>query len=549
MISVSTNSAALTAQRYLGQSSSAASSSIAKISSGSRIVRASDDASALAISNKLRADISALQQASRNASQGASLLQVANGALDRISDILTRMKTLATQVVNGTLSNIERQYSQQEFSQLVNQIQQISDQTRWNGQPLLNGGDKSLANVNPSPTVNQTGQVAGLAAVAGIFTNASIVGGAAGTIDGYVEGPVRNVAVTEPSTGQYQIEVTIGTQTFRGFVSAGTPANAGIFMQSLQNNHSTFVLSNTGGAVPAAGNAAAITANLNTLFQLSDPGTPPANFQSNASTTTNAVGVFTQDPAATLADVISANGGVADGTYTVTSRAVPNANGVDFDTILRLQNNSGEVFESRIFQSNVVPAGTETQQQRVLFSNGLELIFQRQQLASTTAPASFTAGPPVVIGAGNIGTEEYNSVQFSVTNGTATTLSFQVGERGTDLITIGFSSTTAANLGLDTVNIETLAGGQAASAAIDNAVIRVNNATAQIGAIQSRMEYVEANIATITENLTAAKGVFFDVDFAAEVTESTKQQTLTSAGVSMLAQANQLPQQLLNLLQ
>jgi flagellin len=105
MLSVTTNTAALTAQRNLSTNSDAASSAIAKMSSGSRIVKPSDDAASLAISNKLRADIVSLEQAGRNASQGASLLQVANGAYDRISDMLARMKVLATQVINGTLRN------------------------------------------------------------------------------------------------------------------------------------------------------------------------------------------------------------------------------------------------------------------------------------------------------------------------------------------------------------------------------------------------------------------------------------------------------------
>src|SRR6185369_3417598 len=112
MLSVTTNTAALTAQRNLSTNSEMASNSIARMSSGSRIVKPSDDASSLAISNKLRSDIAALEQAGRNASQGASLLQVANGAYDNIGNMLTRMKVLATQVINGTLSTSERLFAQ-----------------------------------------------------------------------------------------------------------------------------------------------------------------------------------------------------------------------------------------------------------------------------------------------------------------------------------------------------------------------------------------------------------------------------------------------------
>jgi len=126
MNSILTNTAASSAQRFLGIASGKAESSISKMSSGSRIVKASDDAASLAISNKLRSDIATLTQANRNASQGASMLQVANGGLNQIGDLLSRMKTLSTQVVNGTLSSAERQFAQQEFDQLVTQVGETS---------------------------------------------------------------------------------------------------------------------------------------------------------------------------------------------------------------------------------------------------------------------------------------------------------------------------------------------------------------------------------------------------------------------------------------
>jgi len=202
MLSATTNTAALTAQRFLSQSSDAASSSIAKMSSGSRIVKASDDASSLAIGNKLRADIAALTQAGRNASQGASLLQVTNGALDRIGDILTRLKTLSTQVINGTLSVNERQFAQQEFGQLVTQIDEISAQTRWNNVSMLNGGDKTLASTN-SLGGNISAGITGLdAANTSYFTSATafVTAGATGEISGTIKG----VTVTDLG-GQYKI--------------------------------------------------------------------------------------------------------------------------------------------------------------------------------------------------------------------------------------------------------------------------------------------------------------------------------------------------------
>ena len=107
-LTATTNTTANTAIRYLRQNDAAASSSLAKLSSGSRIVKSSDDAASLAVGTKIKADVTALKQAAVNASQASSLLQVADGGMSRISDILQRMKALATQSQSGSVTDAER---------------------------------------------------------------------------------------------------------------------------------------------------------------------------------------------------------------------------------------------------------------------------------------------------------------------------------------------------------------------------------------------------------------------------------------------------------
>ena len=151
-----TNTSANTALRYLSQNNAAASSSLAKLSSGSRIVKASDDAASLAVGTKIKADVTALKQAQVNAGQASSVLQVADGALSQTSDILMRLKALSVQAQSGSVSDNERNFLDKEFSALVDQIDDIANQTKFNGQTLLNG-DKGVtiatANNNPLPTV------------------------------------------------------------------------------------------------------------------------------------------------------------------------------------------------------------------------------------------------------------------------------------------------------------------------------------------------------------------------------------------------------------
>ncbi|MDX1400516.1 MAG: flagellin [Kiloniellales bacterium] len=145
MAVVTTNTAANSALRFLTQNSQEASNSIARIASGSRIVRASDDAAGLAISARLSADAAALQQAGTNAAQGASVLQVADGGLARISNVLERLQTLAAQSLSGVPSDNERRFIDAEFQQLLSEINGITATTSFNGTDLLdNAGSLSF---------------------------------------------------------------------------------------------------------------------------------------------------------------------------------------------------------------------------------------------------------------------------------------------------------------------------------------------------------------------------------------------------------------------
>jgi len=135
---VATNTAANSALRYLNYNSSQASSSVGKLASGSRIVKASDDAAGLAIGTRLKADVTALTQSGINAAQGASVVQVADGGLARIGDVLQRMKALAAQSLSGVPTDTERGFIDAEFQQLLSEVDDIATTTRFNGASLLN---------------------------------------------------------------------------------------------------------------------------------------------------------------------------------------------------------------------------------------------------------------------------------------------------------------------------------------------------------------------------------------------------------------------------
>ncbi|QCK85579.1 hypothetical protein E8L99_07255 [Phreatobacter aquaticus] len=145
---ISTNTAANSAVRYLNMNSADQSSSLSKLASGSRISQASDDAAGLAISTRISSDVTTLTQAATNASHGISVLQTADGGAANISDILQRMKALASQSASGTVTDTERAYIDAEFSQLTDEIDGTATSTRYNGQSLLDGTSSFATGVN-----------------------------------------------------------------------------------------------------------------------------------------------------------------------------------------------------------------------------------------------------------------------------------------------------------------------------------------------------------------------------------------------------------------
>jgi flagellin len=172
---VATNTAANSALRFLNKNSSAAAGSVGKLASGSRIVKASDDAAGLAIGTRLMADVTALTQAGINASQGASVVQVADGGLGRIGDVLQRMKALAAQSLSGVPTNTERGFIDAEYQELVSEVTAIAQTTRFNGQSLLDGTATSqsyFVGTDVSDTIDV--DFGGLAAASAAFDAVSL---------------------------------------------------------------------------------------------------------------------------------------------------------------------------------------------------------------------------------------------------------------------------------------------------------------------------------------------------------------------------------------
>ncbi|HTO62317.1 MAG TPA: flagellin [Bradyrhizobium sp.] len=148
MPAINTNTAANSAVRYLNLNSAQESSALSKLSSGSRITSASDDAAGLAISTRISSDITTLQQAATNTSEATAILQTADGGASNISDILARMKSLASESASGTVTDSSRTYINSEFTQLSSEIDSIASGTRYSSQSLLDGSSVFASGVS-----------------------------------------------------------------------------------------------------------------------------------------------------------------------------------------------------------------------------------------------------------------------------------------------------------------------------------------------------------------------------------------------------------------
>lgn len=257
---ISTNIAANSAVRYLNVNSADQTSSLSKLASGSRISQASDDAAGLAISTRITSDVTTLTQAATNASHGISVLQTADGGAANISDILQRMKALASQSASGTVTDNERAYIDAEFSQLTEEIDGISESTRYNGQSLLDGssafadGITVMVGSDASDTI--TVSIAELTASAlGITAEADeaaadLVGGSAGITVAATTAAVPATAATLTGGALTSVDAAAASVAASGATLAGgalTGVDASGGDMTFDVSGTTVTLSATGG--------------------------------------------------------------------------------------------------------------------------------------------------------------------------------------------------------------------------------------------------------------------------------------------------------------
>jgi flagellin len=599
---INTNVASLNAQRNLTTSQGQLATALQRLSSGLRINSAKDDAAGLAISERFTTQIRGLNQAVRNANDGISLAQTAEGALGETGNALQRIRELAIQSANSTNSASDRAALNAESSQLLAEVQRIAQSTQFNGQNILDGTFAS-AQFQVGANANQTISFG----VAGATTNTLGAFQATSTA-------VSNAAFDGAGFTINGVEIGVSAATSAAGVSAdsATAKATAINSKTALTGVSATAASSVVGAAPVArANLASGALVINGVSVGAIASDTNAVTQGrNAATAINAVsnqtGVTATADASTGALTLATSDGrnialTSSAGNAAGAQAIQNATGLDVSTGANAAGHevntltfgagnldtgapalaTGDTFtiEGRVYElttGGAVGAGN------VAVTVGAASTPTATVAALSTAiNAEYTAGRTSVQasgasatnltltsdkwGSGVINYAETSAGTASVvvttpgtaaadgtgntTRGTLTLSSasnFTLG--GADLAFGGLQSAAPALTRLDTVNISTVAGANAAIAVLDGALSQVTSIRADLGAVQNRFASTISNLQTTSENLSASRSRILDADFAQETANMTRAQILQQAGTAILAQANAIPQNVLSLL-
>jgi len=508
---------AVNAQRNLSITGFALAKSIEKLSSGLRINRAADDAAGLSISEKLRAQIHGIQQAMRNAQDGVSMIQTAEGALNEVHSMLQRMRELAVQAANDTLTTEDRAAINSELQNLQQEINAIANRTTFNGKLLLTG---SLAtSVDRSSAFAVGSRVGSEGQVTDITINGTL---ADGTYTFAYDEATNTLSVTGP--GGYAGLVTLPTD--------GSAVPTTLTVDDGSGNGFTLQVTNTFRTVDQLGRALA--------------GRSIEVDSGNVAATSDLRG----DPDTTIrtalahVSAIDVSGALAGDTYTFSYNQTAQA--------VTLTRGSDGAAQTINIGSGYAPVSAGGR-----FTLNFEALGVRISFETTTG-----LNTPDDIGFGL-------DLYVLTTDGDGSA-HFQVGPNSGHSYSVNFSRvlvddnastpTVLQNLydALDDfadmvdnspgANADQVQAAKDLITALDGAISYVNKVRSELGAAQNRLEHTIANLGVQHENLTASESRIRDVDMAAEMVTFTRNQILQQAGVAVLSQANAMPQSVLQLL-
>ncbi|CAI6084342.1 flagellin [Cohnella rhizoplanae] len=531
------NIAALNTHRQLTGNTAAASKSLEKLSSGLRINRAGDDAAGLAISEKMRAQIRGLDMASKNAQDGISLIQTAEGALSETHSILQRMRELADQSANGTNTGDDRAAIQEEVKQLKDEIDRIGNTTEFNTQKLLNGALKSAGAVNVAVDTTTGAQVAKL-------TGGKVTGTDTMDTSAIVDADFKSETVTIDGNDITVDWGSLTTDQKNTLKSIGSDSTS-------RNNAKDLILQTINDAIDKSGkNTAHVTGYVDSNGKLViESGSKGIN--STISTNTGAVLDRVFGSAVTASDGLATYNGT---TVAANTKADLTVAGIRMEVTISAVISAGSTAMSaaaNTLQTAISAAISDynTLQGKTSGEDG----FLTSVKVNVSSDGRFTItnenGPVTLkdkVGNTAISDLGLSNAQTEASGNGGVT--FQIGANRGQTISFGISDMRTAALGLSAVDVTTATSASQALDSLDSAIKNVSSQRSKMGAVQNRLEHTINNLQTASENLTAAESRIRDVDMAKEMMDFTKSNILSQAAQAMLAQANQQPQGVLQLL-
>ncbi len=562
---INNNIMAMNTYRQLGLGNAAGAKSMEKLSSGYRINRAGDDAAGLAISEKMRGQIRGLTQASRNAQDGISLIQTAEGALNETQAILQRMRELAVQASTDTNEASDRGEIQKEINQLTSEINRIGNTTEFNTKTLLNGdlSDKyevSEAKTTPGDTVSVTKMISQTIEVGD--EPIAWTAGSSADFDIAIAGTADNgfdwAALDDTGTNQIVITRAVdgftvdfdgddGTNTL--VIDADAMAyDAATSTYTYDNQGISFSFTTEDAANWAVGGS--VTLDLN-VVGTDATGTLTSVAQKVGLEITDG----DDDTTVVMSDITVVDSGVIAGADALDISWVNSASGGTFTATLK---SGADVISTTTFSLNSGDTLNYNQ-------DGISFDFTATDATNTNGEvaATFnfeTATNPVEI-SGDVITPaviEDRSLSFQVGANEGQALSLSVEDMRSEALGIssaaggaGFYAADDVTNGTDTeyaLNVTTKDDASSAITKIQSAIDQVSSERSKLGSVQNRLEHTIKNLDTSAENLQASESRIRDVDMAKEMMEFTKNNILQQAATAMLAQANQAPQGVLQLL-
>jgi len=525
---INTNINSLVAQNNLNKSQSSLATSLQRLSSGLRINSAADDAAGASIAARQTTAINGLNQASRNANDGISLAQTGDGALQAMTDNLQSIRTLAVEASNSTFSASDRAALDQEVQQRIAEINRVASQTQFNGQNILDG---SFGNATFQVGAN-VGQTIGLTLSTNMKTsNIGSYVSSAGSTAVVVAAGAAPASGTRVLTANGAAYAGVSATAFNGgnFSLNGTNVNnsanyVGTVAPTYQDSTSAFAKS---AAINSSG-IAGVTSSASTTLSF-------AAASGGVAGTSDFIN-WTPNGAATLSYTLTLNGQAVLTTTGSTSidTAVQNINNFQSTTGIVASKTAGGALQlvaadgrniavSEAYASTAGAGGAH---------NVMNTVF---------AAADSGANNTAITSAAGTSTETYRG-QITLNSSAGVTL-------GGTQATAGFSvALIAASSSLAQQSVTTVANANNAIQSCDAALASISSLDSTFGAIQNRFQSTISNIASSAQNATAARSRIMDADFAAETANMSRANILGEAGISILSQANALPQQVLSLL-